>query len=285
MSDATDVGDVDGSASAFVPGHVTGFFSVHRRDDPRRAGSRGAGLCLSDGVTVTVTPAEARVVRLNGRRVEIAAVTGVLDELGVGARVECETPLPISAGFGVSGAAALGTALAAPAALDAEPRLESEIVATAHAAEVRAGTGLGDVVGQARGGMPVRLEPGAPPHGRLDGLPARPRIEYVSFGELDTATVIGGDVDQLTEAGEAALTDLRANPTVEAFVGASRRFAREADLLTDPVAEAVEAVTRGGGEAAMVMLGESVFALGDGLSAAGYDARSCRIDGGASLVG
>jgi len=272
-------------ATAFVPGHVTGFFSVHRADDPRRAGSRGAGVCLSDGVTVTVSPAERRAVRLNGRSVDIAAVTGVLDDLGVDARVDCETPLPISAGFGVSGAAALGTALAAAApGLELPARLENELVGAAHAAEVRAGTGLGDVVAQARGGMPVRIEPGAPAHGRLDGLAARPRIEYVSFGELDTASVIGGDVGALTTAGEAALARLRETPTVDRFIDAARTFAEEAGLLTERVETAIDAVEAAGGEAAMVMLGRSVFATGTGLTDAGYDATACRVGPGGSLT-
>ena len=43
---------------AFVPGHVTGFFSVHPHDDPRRAGSRGAGIALADGVAVGLTPTD-----------------------------------------------------------------------------------------------------------------------------------------------------------------------------------------------------------------------------------
>jgi len=43
------------------------------------------------------------------------------------------------------------------------------------------------------------------------------------------------------------------------------------------VAEAVDAVTDAGGEAAMAMLGRTVFALGTGLSDAGYDAAACRI--------
>jgi len=278
-------------ARAFVPGHVTGFFSVHRDEDPRRAGSRGAGLCLSDGVTVSVEPAPKTAIRLNGTRGEIEAVGNVLDAFGVSAKVECETELPISTGFGVSGASALGTAITVDATLadpdhdDApDPRTENELVGMAHAAEIRAGTGLGDVVGQARGGMPIRLEPGAPEHGRLDGLPTRPRIEYVSFGTIDTATVVGGDVEALSSAGEAALADLRAEPTLDAFMGACRTFARDADLLTDRVEAAVDAVVDAGGEAAMVMLGRTVFALGTGLSDAGYDASACRVAGAASLA-
>jgi len=262
--------DGDGAA-AFVPGHVTGFFSVHRADDPRRTGSRGAGVTLADGVTTRVAPSEETSVRLNGRDVDVESVTRVLDALDATAAVAAETDLPIGAGFGVSGAMALGTALAANDAFGRE-RSENDLVRIAHAAEVEAGTGLGDVVAQARGGVPIRVEPGGPGVGALDGVPAAGRIEYVSFGELSTSDVIGGGTDVLDDAGERALDSLRETPTLPAFMTASRRFAEDANLLDGEVADAVDAVADAGGEAAMAMLGRTVFALGTGLSDAGYDA-------------
>lgn len=273
------------SPRAFVPGHVTGFFSAHPHKNPEIAGSRGAGIALSDGVAVTVELADETTIRVNGRPASMAAVEGVLDRLGVTARVEAETPLPVSAGFGVSGASALGTALATNVTL--ETRTENELVAIAHAAEVEAGTGLGDVVGQARGGIPIRLEPGAPPRGQFDGLlvpaSARSRVEYVTFGGLDTAEIIGGDTDRLSQAGEDALSFLLERPTIDRFMAASRTFARDAGLLTDRVESTIDDVRRTGGEASMAMLGETVFALDDGLSAAGYDPTVCRITEGARI--
>lgn len=265
------------SARAFVPGHVTGFFSVHPHDDPRRAGSRGAGLALSDGVTVELYAAEEIAVEFDGEEVEIAAVTRTLSALGVNARVVIETPLPVSAGFGVSGGAALGAAFAANARFGLE-HTENELVATAHAAEVEAGTGLGDVVAQARGGVPLRLEPGAPERGTLDGIPtSRTCVEYVSFDGRPTDEIIGGDVETLSRAGERALSSLLDAPTLSRFMALSREFARETDLLTPRVETAIEAVGETGDEAAMAMLGETVFALGDGLTEAGYDPETCEI--------
>ncbi|EMA46739.1 pantoate kinase [Halococcus saccharolyticus] len=266
---------------AFVPGHVTGFFSVHPHDDPRNAGSRGAGLALTDGVTVTLTPANetaATTITLGGESVEMAAVTRTLDTLDVAARVAVETPLPVSAGFGVSGGAALGAAFAANACFDLE-RTENELVEVAHAAEVAAGTGLGDVVAQARGGVPLRLEPGAPPHGALDGIPVRAdrRIEYVSFGGRSTEAILSGDTDILSAAGERALATLREAPTLEHLVSCSAAFAREAELLTERVDAAIAAVEAAGGAASMAMLGETVFALDTGLSDAGYEPSICAI--------
>jgi len=263
-------------ATAFAPGHVTGLFSVQRADDPQRTGSRGAGVTLSSGVTTTVTASDETRVRLNGGDLEIESVSRVLDALGATATVSAETELPLGAGFGVSGAMALGTALAANDAFD-QGRSVNDLIAVAHAAEVEAGTGLGDVVAQARGGIPIRVHPGAPPHGTLDGVPDAGRIEYVSYGGLSTSEVIGGDTDQLSSAGERALDRLRAEPTLPRFMRLSREFSREAELLNGAVAETIDAVADAGGDAAMAMLGRTVFAVGTGLTDAGYDPEVCRV--------
>ncbi|WP_331236192.1 pantoate kinase [Natronorarus salvus] len=260
---------------AFVPGHVTGFFSVHEDEDPIRAGSRGAGLTLTDGVSVRAEPAGERSVTLEGETVDIDPVERVLDALSVTCRVEAESDLPIGAGFGTSGAMALGTALAANRTFDR--RLSAnELVRLAHGAEVLSGTGLGDVVAQAHGGIPIRLEAGAPPHGFLDAVPATARIEYVTFGELATEEVLSSETETLSAAGARALSALVEEPTLPHLMLVSRRFAREAGLLTEQVRETIEAVSEAGGEASMAMLGRTVFALGTGLSDAGFDPSVCR---------
>jgi pantoate kinase len=276
-------------AAAFVPGHVTGFFSPSPDDDPARAGSRGAGLTLSDGVRVAVRPVDghgASRIALDGEGLSMAAVETVLEGLGVAdrARVVAESDLPLGTGFGVSGAMALGTALAANRAFDRE-RSANALVTLAHRAEVVAGTGLGDVVAQARGGVPIRLAPGAPVHGRLDAVPDRARVEYLSLGDLSTTDVLAGDTDRLAVAGEDALSRLLDRPTLPTLLSESRRFAGETGLVTDRLADVLAAVDDAGGRASMAMLGETVFALGSGLTDAGYDVSACRIcDAGAHLV-
>ncbi|WP_280537469.1 pantoate kinase [Halopenitus sp. POP-27] len=282
----------DDRSSAFVPGHVTAFFSAHPDENAHAAGSRGAGIALSDGVTVTVDPVTASDVApsdasprqtVNGESATIDPVTLVLSRLDLDAQVTVETELPIGAGFGVSGAAALGTSLAATDATG-DGYSENDLVRIAHAAEVEAGTGLGDVVAQARGGIPIRLEPGAPGYGTLDGVPATERIEYVTFGELPTESVLTDDTADLSVAGERALTTLKEDPTLPTLMDASRTFAREAGLLVPAVAEAIGLVDDVGGEASMAMLGRTVFALGTGLSDAGYDPTVCRVHPGGSRV-
>ena len=288
-------------ATAFVPGHATAFFSAHPAERPAAAGSRGAGLTLTDGVTVRVAAGgdagsgeadtdDAGARAIDGDPGTVGAVEDVLAALdGRGADVSIATDVPIGAGFGVSGAAALGAALAANDALD-RGRSENELVRLAHEAEVSRGTGLGDVVAQARGGVPIRVEPGAPGVGELDGVPAAARVEYVTFGELSTEAVLGGDTTALSAAGEDALDRLREDPRLPTLMASAREFARDADLLVPEVAEAVDAVEESSDApddagAAMAMLGRTVFALGTGLSDAGYDPEACRIDAaGARLV-
>ena len=270
------------AATAFVPGHVSGFFSTHPADDPAVAGSRGAGLSVTDGIEVTVAPGTGTT--LNGEAATIEAVEYVRDALGVDAAVTVETAVPVGAGFGVSGGAALGTALAANAVFECGLSV-NELTTVAHGAEVQAGTGLGDVVAQRHGGVPVRLEPGGPQHNEMDAIPARSRVEFVTEGERSTADVIGGDTGALTRAGTAALSELVREPTLPTFMTASRTFSREAGLLSEWVREVVTDVAEAGGDAAMGMLGETVFALGTGLSDAGYDPQVCQVDPtGATLL-
>jgi len=305
---AVDDPSSDGcKARAVVPAHVTAFFAPARADDPAESGATGAGLALTDGIETVVTPRDGRPtpesnnestsgsdaesmsgsdaestsshrITLDGDPVSIDAVERVLARLAVPpAAVRVTTHVPIAAGFGVSGGAALGAALAAADCFDLA-RTRRELVAIAHAAEVAAGTGLGDVVAAARGGVPVRLAAGDPDHARLDRLPARGRIEYIVFGELSTAAVLADDTQAVTTAGAAALDRLRATPTLEELFAAAREFATAADLFVPEVRDAVDAVQATGGDAAMAMLGRTVIARGTGLSDAGYDPSVTRID-------
>ncbi len=265
------------AVSAFVPGHITGLFTVHREEDPLRSGSRGAGISLTNGVTVEVRPATETEIRVDGSVATVDAVDRVLAGLDTVGDIRISTDLPLGAGFGLSGGMALGTALAANEVFDLA-RSENELIRVAHVADVEAGTGLGDVVAQARGGMPIRRAPGAPPHGELDGVPSRGRVEYLSFGELSTPDILSDRPEIITTAGTNALDHLETRPTPERFMTASRTFAAEVGLLTQELADVIDVVESSGGSASMAMLGETVFALGTDLSAAGFDPEVTAID-------
>lgn len=260
--------------TVFVPGHVTGFFTIEEGEDPTETGAQGGGITLDRGVRVRVEEGDTTTLRFNGDSVVVEPVERVLDALGVHAAVTAQSDLPMGRGFGVSGALSLGTALAANRTFDCRLS-ENELVTIAHGAEVQSGTGLGDVVAQARGGVPIRLEPGGPQHNLLDGIPGAFRIEYCSLGERETRTELAGDHETLNRAGREALSRVVEEPTLSQFMYASRRFAREAELLSSEVREVIEAVIDAGGEASMAMLGDTIFAPGTGLSDAGYDPVVC----------
>lgn len=254
-----------------VPGHITGFFTPHPADDPLVAGSRGAGITLADAVMVRVSSADRTTVIVDGSELRVPAVDHVLGKLDVTARIEASLSVPLGAGFGVSGALALGTAFGANLLIHGR-HAENELVRLAHAADVIAGTGLGDVVAQHRGGAPIRLEPGAPGIGTLDGIPQRRAVEWLSLGDLSTEDVLTGDTTAIEAAGDTALERLRDRPTLDRFMDESAHFAREAALLTDELEEIIETVESAGGRASMAMLGQTVFALDDDLSNGGFEA-------------
>lgn len=263
------------AAQAFVPGHVTVFFRPEWADEPVETGSIGGGITLTKGVEVTVERSAEAEISLNGKEIQMRPVSLVLDSFSVTGRVQIETNLPIGCGFGVSGASALGTALAVNQ-LTGSNKTENELITIAHCAEVTAETGLGDVVAQARGGIPIRLAAGAPGYGRVDGIPEVRRIEFVSFGEVATVDVLRESA-RLESAGSEALSRLIEAPTVENMFKIGRDFAATTGLLPSSIEAIVEEVVSGGGQATMAMLGETVIALDKGLTDAGYDPCVCQV--------
>ncbi len=255
-------------ARAFVPSHITGFFAAHRREEPRLAGSVGCGLCLSLGAATTIESAPQihdTEIYLNGVLSEAPVSRHVVERLAKGpVRVKTELQMPFGAGFGASGAGALGCAYALNSFFDLGLTAD-QAAAIAHEAEVTNRTGLGDVIAQNAGGLVVRLEPGAPGTGRIDRIPVPPLpISYVVRGPISTKQVLSDErvMASVNAAGEAALKELLKRPTFTNFLQLSRRFTVTCGLASDWALQAIEAVESAGGMASMIMLGDAVFAFG-----------------------
>src|SRR2546426_1347209 len=143
-------------SEAFCPGHVTAFFEVVEDPDPRKKGSRGAGLCLSLGVRtvarVREAPRTSIDILVNGRRQKADVTQAVADKIlrngSFEVKILSESPLPVSQGFGVSAAGALSPALPLGDSLR-RGKPPDEIVAIAHQAEGGCGEGPGGVVAAA----------------------------------------------------------------------------------------------------------------------------------------
>lgn len=255
-------------ARAFAPGNISGVFKIIRHDDPEKMHSLGMGFTVSDGVVVEVRRADESAVSFNGELTDFPTVRSVAAAVtDVAVSVAIETPLPLSSGFGLSGASALATAYALNGLLDLG-RSEEELAMAAHVAEVENLTGLGDVCAQFHGGCLVKLEPGQPLKARR--LPvAEQAVFYRYFSAISTRGILSDPsrVERINRAADGALKQLsvlaeRESVNFADCIRASREFAENSGLLEDErVRRIIEQVEAAGGSASMIMLGNAVFSL------------------------
>lgn len=254
------------TAKAFAPGNVSGVFKIIPDDDPAKMHSLGMGFTVADGVTATVAEDESTCVQFNDSPIEFATVRSVVAKLtDVSLRIEIRTELPLSGGFGLSGASSLATAFATNELLDLG-RSERELGMAAHVAEVENLTGLGDIAGQFNGGCLVKLVPGDP----LAAIPlpvAEQVVHYRYFSPINTSDVIGhpGQRERINKAATAALEALsvlkeRNESEFASYIAVAKEFSVESGLLADDeVKGAIRECEEAGGSASMIMLGNAVF--------------------------
>ncbi len=284
------------TVTAFAPAHITGFFATMPDPDPVKAGSVGCGLCLETGVTARVTTSttgtmgttntadttsktstpditgSGALIRLNGEQIDLPTVEYVVGSmLGTGHSrlvVDLAADVPLGFGFGLSGAAALATALAVNSdQCQGQGLTMEQAAAVAHSAEVVNRTGMGDVAGQYAGGLVIRTAAGAPGVGAVEKVPVDAmEVSWVCLGEISTSSVLDDEktMERINILGQRALKALLKRPGLEYFISLSRDFAFDTGLVSSRAADAIEAVEAAGGLASMAMLGDTVFALGDG---------------------
>lgn len=288
------------SASAFAPGHVTGFFYISdTASDPLQKGSLGAGFAVAAGVTtrvrlVGISPRDPLAapgnqtlrtqVSVNGSirrdaRVSQEVVNRFVERLRATAdpampwerelrtsllSIEHHVRLPEGSGFGTSGAAALSLACALNSLFNAKLRRE-ECGQIAHLAEITCGTGLGTVIGEYNGGCEIRVAPGAPGIGKIDRFDptGHTTAVFVVYGPLATKSMLSDSTvkDRINASGRKYLDLLLAEPTGESFLRYSRAFAEGLGLVSKRVRKALELFDANGIGASMLMFGEGVFSL------------------------
>ena len=254
------------TAKAFAPGNVSGVFKIIPDEDPAKMHSLGMGFTVADGVTVSVSVSDATSVRFNGNEIEFATVRSVVARLSdVPLRVAIETGLPLSGGFGLSGASSLATAFAINALLDLGED-EHALGMVAHVAEVENLTGLGDIAGQFTGGCLVKLVRGEPLAAISLPVPEQV-VHYRYFSPINTKDIIGHPEqrERINAAADAALRDLgRLKDENESefakYIRVAKTFSIESGLLRDDdVKRTIRECEETGGTASMIMLGNAVF--------------------------
>ncbi|MEA1907475.1 MAG: pantoate kinase [Euryarchaeota archaeon] len=245
------------SASAFTPAHITGFFVICEHENRALMGSLGCGVTLQSGVVTSVS-----VPGHDNMPGNIPVVQSVVSRLtSCACSVRSRSDIPIGAGFGASGAYALGTALALNQTLQLN-QTASQLTRVAHIAEVENMTGLGDVVAQSLGGVVIRRTAGA--SALLNRIYTGERnVFWVVFDKISTKELLEdkSTVNRINPVGRGSLRELLKKPTFENFMRQSKRFAVETGLMSDAVSDAVQTVEAAGGMASQAMLGDVVFAV------------------------
>ena len=263
-------------ASAFAPGHLTGFFQIcDEPDDPLMKGSRGAGFSIDIGVQtkVLVETSERDVISIvmNGSVTGEAVVSeNVVRRMLAMAeepqRVEVihEIETPIGAGFGSSGGGALTIALAMNDALEMGLSYV-DASRVAHLAEIECKTGLGSVFAATQGGFGVLYKPGAPGIGesikydRSDELAAF----CVHFGPISTREALSNpDLRRrINDLGGNFVDEIRGNLGPSRFMELSREFTDYVGIATPRLKAVLDAADKAGVPCSMAMFGEALFSL------------------------
>lgn len=252
------------SNSVFVPGHITGFFTIENHEISLKNGSCGAGFLLSKGVRTTIEDGDELTVNVNqGDSTVIDEVLKIL-EVDTNFTITQDIQLPIGAGFGTSAASALSLALAINDFLDLNypKELCGQI---AHMAEVNLGSGLGDVIAQTGHGMVLRVEPGAPGIGKIESFEHDVYVAWKTFGGIDTSSIIRDPHHRevISDVGLKYLEFFEEKSSLRNFLDFSYKFSTETKLMSGEVKSLVDYLNSRDDilGSSMAMLGNTVFAF------------------------
>ena len=254
--------------SVFVPGHITGFFTIQNHEIKLKNGSCGAGFLLSKGVKTTVSASDELVISVNqGDSTVIDEVLSIFELKNTDFKITQDIQLPIGAGFGTSAASALSLALALNEFLNLgySDELCGQI---AHMAEVNLGAGLGDVIAQTGHGLVLRTKPGAPGIGEIKSFDEDVFIGWKTFGKIETSDIISNShyKEVISNSGDKYLELFEDDPTLENFLDFSSKFSHEINLMSDEVKNLIDYF-----KSSSDILGSSMAMLGNTAFAFAYD--------------
>ncbi|HPR42104.1 MAG TPA: hypothetical protein PK718_06100 [Candidatus Methanofastidiosa archaeon] len=252
----------------FIPGAITGFFVIHDSVDIDLAGTTGFSICMSQGLRMRIVAIPSKLHRAryytNGRKTSIPISEHVYDS-SLGYLKEAydmtflyRPQVAIGAGFGMSGATALGTAYSISRL---QPSIDYGLLA--YRAEAHVKGGYGDVVSQMNGGAMLRLAPGI--NSKVIQIePGAHKLVCAVFGPLSTKSILGDSalVERINGEGSRCLEKAMEDKRIETMMRLSNRFSNKVSLATPRLMEAIDSVTSVNTmPASMSMLGESLFTL------------------------
>jgi pantoate kinase len=256
-------------ATAFAPGHISGFFEPIYDQDMSRTGSRGAGINISLGAVSEVFAESSTKqdfeIYVNNRKSSAPVINLALKHMignnPIRVIVKTTLDLPVRQGFGMSAASALSATYALAKVTGVS---KNEAMKASHFAEIQLRTGLGDVMASCFGGVEIRKSAGLPPWGIIEHIPGKYDLVLCVVGKkLDTKQILSDSAkaSKIVDYGKYCTKKLLENPSIENFFSLSQTFAKKTDLADKRVLEAIDAANQYG-MASMCMLGSSVFAIG-----------------------
>ncbi len=278
----------------WVPHRISGFFQMMNpkekvtKTDLTKIGSRGGGPALTafgkTKITILHTDEELENISkitfqvfMEGKENTLKAKTScsVVNQMmhllpkNVNLLIEHNFDLPIGAGFGSSGAGALGIAFG----LNALFKLKLtplEAAKFAHIAEVENNTGLGTVGGQFAGGLSIMTNPGYPFQYKKIQIPENIDVVLGSWGSINTKNILTNpSYKQLIhQVGKITMKKMNEQFSLENYMKVCKFFIEKTDLLErlnlpilKNLIESLEKLEIIG--ASMAQLGKSVFCLCD----------------------
>jgi len=256
-------------ATAFAPGHISGFFEPVYKNDLARTGSRGAGINVSLGAISEVYAKNSTIqnfeVYINGK-LSNAPVTKLALKYLIGNNplhltVKTTLLLPVKQGFGMSAAGALSATYAVSKITNIP---KEQAMKASHFAEVQLRTGLGDVMASCFGGIEIRKSAGLPPWGIIEHIPGNYDLVLCVIGKKIYTKKILNDTTKLNKIvnyGKLCTKKLLEKPSIENLFSLSQTFSKKTDLVDYNVLKAINVANKYG-MSSMCMLGNSLFAIG-----------------------
>jgi pantoate kinase len=270
------------SKKVFVPSAVSSFFEIcdteldgSKITDELRIGARGGGFVIQKGNTTQAFKSNAvDSVIINGKTTPQARTSFKVLELMRKdydirpVKITHRIIPPIGAGFGTSGAGAIGATIAVSDLFELRLTL-SQASDYAHRAEIESVTGLGTVISliSGSGAMGLVTEPGSFSVGRVDSL-LKDYSDYslicASFGPIEKSTVLLQEEKRrkVNEFGHSALKEILKDRTPESLLYHSRIFAEKTGIASEKLLRiADEAKNFGAIGATQNMIGNAVHCL------------------------
>jgi len=273
------------TAKAFAPGNISCIFVIRKGKNPSRTGSLGLGFTVNKGVFVTIkkitnTPKQfnnklknkynnkkdiKNIIYFNNKKIKLSTIKSVTEKLtNEAVLVNIKSELPLGYGFGISGASALATSYALNKLLNLKISKKG-LALIAHVAEVENGTGLGDVVNQYYGGFLIKYKPSY--MFKVYKIPIKNKnIYYKYFSSINTTKIISNkkSKDSINLSGIKALNKIQSlnikNINLKNLIKISKEFSVGSSLLQNKkIINIIKKIESKGGNASMIMLGNSVF--------------------------